>query len=46
MAMGAILDGSYTQWHSVMDNCAVSELVLEPEPELLSFNITDHLAGL
>jgi broad specificity phosphatase PhoE len=46
MAMGAILDGSYTQWRSVMDNCAVSELVFEPEPELLSFNVTDHLAAL
>jgi len=46
MAMGAILDGSYTRWRSVMDNCAVSELVFEPEPELLSFNVSDHLEGL
>jgi hypothetical protein len=29
-----------------MSNCAVSELVLEPAPELLSFNETQHLDGL
>jgi probable phosphoglycerate mutase len=46
MVMGALLDGSYANWHSVMDNCAVSELVLEPAPKLLSFNLTEHLAGL
>jgi probable phosphoglycerate mutase len=46
MAMGAILDGHYTRWHSVMDNCAISELVFEPEPALLSFNRTDHLEKL
>jgi probable phosphoglycerate mutase len=46
MAMGAILDGDYTRWRRVMANCAVSELVLDPSPELLSFNVTDHLEGL
>jgi probable phosphoglycerate mutase len=46
MAMGAILDGSYTRWRTVMDNCAISELTFEPEPELLSFNLTDHLEDL
>jgi hypothetical protein len=29
-----------------MDNCAVSELTLEPRPELLCFNFTEHLAGV
>jgi hypothetical protein len=29
-----------------MSNCAVSELVFEPAPQLLSFNETDHLEGL
>jgi hypothetical protein len=29
-----------------MANCAVSELVLDPAPELLSFNRTDHLDGV
>ena len=46
MAMGAILDGDYTHWRRVMANCAVSELVLDPSPELLSFNVTDHLEDL
>ena len=46
MAMGAILAGSYREWHPVMENCAVSELVFAPAPALLSFNFTDHLAGL
>lgn len=46
MAMGAILDGHYREWHAVMDNCAISELVFEPEPALLSFNRTEHLQDL
>jgi probable phosphoglycerate mutase len=46
MAMGAILDGSYTKWRRVVANCAVSELVFEPRPELLSFDVTDHLEDL
>jgi broad specificity phosphatase PhoE len=46
MAMGALLDGSYSNWHRVMDNCAVSELVLEPAPALLRFNHNQHLCDL
>lgn len=46
MAMGALLDGDYTQWRRVMRNCAVSEIRLEPEPELVSFNLCDHLDGV
>jgi probable phosphoglycerate mutase len=46
LALGALLDGDYTRWRRVMANCAVSELVLEPAPELLSFNSTAHLDGL
>jgi broad specificity phosphatase PhoE len=46
MAMGVILDGSYTKWRRVVANCAVSELVFEPRPELLSFDVSDHLEGL
>lgn len=45
MALAAILDGDYTRWRGAMANCAVSELVLEPSPELLSFNQTGHLDG-
>jgi hypothetical protein len=29
-----------------MHNCAVSELVIEPEPALLSFNLVEHLEGI
>jgi probable phosphoglycerate mutase len=46
MAMGSILDGHYREWHAVMKNCAISELVFEPEPALLSFNRTEHLDNL
>jgi broad specificity phosphatase PhoE len=45
MALGHLLDGTYTEWRRVMHNCAVSELVLEP-PSLLSFDCVDHLADL
>lgn len=46
MALGALLDGDYSRWHRVMENCALTELVLEPAAELLSFNQTDHLGDL
>jgi broad specificity phosphatase PhoE len=46
MALGKLLDGDYGQWRRVMDNCAVSELVIDPTPELLSFNHTAHLEGV
>jgi broad specificity phosphatase PhoE len=46
MVLGTLLDGSYGDWRRVMDNCAVSELAIDPAPELLSFNHTGHLAGL
>ena len=46
MSLGHLLAGGYSEWQPVMDNCAVTELVVEPTPELLSFNLTDHLEGL
>lgn len=46
MALGALLDGDGGSWRRVMDNCAVTELVIEPKPELLSFNHTAHLDGI
>ncbi len=46
LALGDLLDGDIRQWRRVMKNCAVSELVIEPEPALLSFNHTDHLDGI
>jgi broad specificity phosphatase PhoE len=46
MGLAQLLDGDYTEWRRVMDNCAVSELVIEPAPALLSFNLKDHLEGV
>ncbi len=46
LALGALIDGDYRQWKRVMDNCAVSELAVEPDPELIRFNVTDHLEGV
>lgn len=43
MAFAELLDGDYTRWKRVMDNCAVSELVLHPTPALPCFNQVDHL---
>ena len=43
IAFGLLLDNDYGSWRRVMDNCAITELVLEPAPELVSFNRTDHL---
>ena len=46
MALAHLLDGDYTRWDRVMDNCALSELVLEPEPALLCFNRAEHLSDV
>ena len=46
MVLAALLDGDYSQWKRVMHNCAVSELVIEPAPALLSFDVTEHLDGI
>jgi probable phosphoglycerate mutase len=46
MSLGLILDRDYSQWRGVMSNCAVSELVLDPEPALLRFNHTEHLEDI
>lgn len=46
MALAHLIEGSYTSWGRVMDNCAVSELWLEPNAELKQFNFTEHLAGI
>lgn len=43
IALGLLLDDDYSSWNRMSKNCAVSELVLEPRPELLSFNHVDHL---
>jgi broad specificity phosphatase PhoE len=46
LGLGLLLDRNPSTWRRVMDNAAVSELHLEPEPRLLRFNETQHLAGL
>lgn len=43
IAFGWLLDSDYGSWRRVMDNCAITELVLDPQPELVSFNRTEHL---
>ena len=46
LGLAQLLEGDYTAWNKVMDNCAVTELSLHPKPALLSFNETAHLAGV
>lgn len=46
MGLAHLLDGDYTAWGKVMDNCAVSELEVYPRPSMTSFNQTDHLEGI
>jgi len=46
LALGALLRGRPGEWFDPMHNCAVSELVLTPRPELLTFNDATHLANL
>jgi broad specificity phosphatase PhoE len=44
LTLGALLDRDATQWQRYhLSNCALSELVLEPAPRLLSWNRTEHL---
>jgi broad specificity phosphatase PhoE len=43
IAFGLLIDNDYGSWGRMMKNCAISELVLDPRPELLSFNHTAHL---
>jgi broad specificity phosphatase PhoE len=46
LGLGLVLDGQPNSWSRVVDNCRVSELTLEPEPRLLSFNETGHLGDV
>jgi len=45
LALGLVLDDDCATWRRVMDNCAVTDLVLEP-PRLLAFNEVMHLQEL
>lgn len=43
IAFGLLLDNDYGSWNRMMKNCAITELILDPRPELVSFNLTEHL---
>ena len=43
LGLGWLLDGTAGAWRRVMENCAITELRLDPEPTLLRFNATAHL---
>lgn len=43
IAFGLLIDNDYTSWNRMMKNCAISELVFSPTPELLTFNQVAHL---
>lgn len=45
LGLGFLLDGEPNVWTRVLDNCAVCDLAIGPDVELLSFNLTEHLAG-
>jgi broad specificity phosphatase PhoE len=44
--MSAVLRGRLGEWYDPMRNCAISELVLAPAPELIRFDVADHLEGV
>ena len=46
LGLALLVDGDVNSWRRAMANCAVSDLVIGPQPELVSFNHTDHLDGL
>ncbi len=44
IALATLLADDVTAWQSYhKDNCGLTELVLEPEPRLVRFNLTGHL---
>ena len=44
LTLSFLLDGDISEWKRVMDNCAITELALDPSPQLLSFNCVTHLS--
>jgi broad specificity phosphatase PhoE len=44
LTLSLLLDGDISEWKRVMDNCAITELSLDPSPQLISFNCVTHLA--
>lgn len=44
IALATLLDADANRWTNYhVDNCSVTELVLEPEPLIAAFNSTEHL---
>jgi len=46
LGLGLLIDREVSAWRRVMHNCAVSDLVFDPEPSLVCFNEVVHLEGL
>jgi probable phosphoglycerate mutase len=46
MGLGALLGEQESSWSRVMRNCGVTDLAMDPTPELVSFNLEAHLDGL
>jgi broad specificity phosphatase PhoE len=46
LGLGWLLDARHGSWKRVMRNCAVSELVFDPEPRLARFDVAAHLDAL
>ena len=46
MALAELIEGAYTNWGKVMNNCAVTEIWFEPHPRVERFNFTEHLDGI
>jgi probable phosphoglycerate mutase len=44
LTLSFLLDNDISRWSRVMDNCAISELALDPSPSLISWNCVTHLA--
>jgi probable phosphoglycerate mutase len=46
LGLALLVDGDVNSWRRAMANCAVTDLLIGPRAELVSFNQTDHLEGL
>jgi probable phosphoglycerate mutase len=46
LALGLLIDREVSAWRRVMHNCAVSDLMFDPEPSLVCFDEVAHLEDL
>jgi probable phosphoglycerate mutase len=46
LALGWLIDREVSAWRRVMHNCAVSDLMFDPEPSLVCFDEVAHLEDL